>query len=215
MRFEEIAAPAEGPGSRRAVRRAASRLRRGGIVVHPTATVYGLGARVTRDLDEELARLKSRPPGKPFVRLAPDLEAARSAAARDGWDDRAERLAREFWPGALTLVLDDGSPDGLAVRVDSHPVVLALLAELRELMSSTSVNRGGDRPAWDPPDVRAELERMPGTERPVLLLDAGPAARKVPSTLLSLRERGPPRLLRAGAVDVQEIEACLEETVVR
>lgn len=210
-----MAAPAEGEALRVAARRAAGVLRRGGIVVHPTSTLYGLGARVTRDLDDELARLKGRAPGKPFVRLAPDLESARSATAPGAWDERAERLALEFWPGPLTLVLDDGSDEGLAVRVDGHPVVLAVLAELRELMSSTSVNRGGESPARDPEEVRAELQGMPGTERPVLLLEAGDIPGVGPSTLLSLRPGEAPRLVRKGAVEMEAIEACLGESVVR
>lgn len=215
MRYEALTAPVGGEALRVAARRAAGVLRRGGIVVHPTSTLYGLGARVTRDLDDELARLKGRSPGKSFVRLAPDPETARSATGPGGWDERAERLAQEFWPGPLTLVLDDGSDEGLAVRVDGHPVVLAVLAELRELMSSTSVNRGGETPARDPEEVRAELEAMPGTERPVLLLEAGDVAGAGPSTLLSLRPGEAPRLMRKGAVETEAIEGCLGESVVR
>lgn len=184
-------------------------------MVHPTSTLYGLGARATRDLDAELARLKGRPAERPFVRLAPDPEGARSAAGPAGWNDRAERLARRFWPGPLTLVLEDGSPDGLAVRVDSHPVARAVLAELREPMSSTSVNRTGEAPARDPAEVRSALAAMPRTERPVMFLNAGSTTGGTPSTLLSLRGAGPARLLREGAVSASEVEACLEESVAR
>lgn len=204
----------DGPGLAAATRRAAECLRAGGIVVHPTSTLYGLGSRACRELDAELARLKGRAPHKPFVRLAPDGEAVRAAAAAGAWDERADRLARAFWPGPLTLVVDDGSAEGLAVRVDAHPVALALLAEAGELMTSTSVNRAGEPPAREPEEVRSALRAMPATARPAILLDAGPSPGEAPSTIVSLLER-PARILRAGAVPVREIEACLEEGVNR
>ncbi len=90
------------------------------------------------------------------LRLASDAGAVRS---RPGvvWDERAERLARKFWPGALTLVLEDGSERGLAVRVDAHPFPRTLLRLHGGLMSSTSVNRSGEAPAAGrgPPHPRA------------------------------------------------------------
>lgn len=215
MRYETLRVSREGSALASAARRGADTLRAGGIAVHPTSTLYGLGARADPELDAVLARLKGRPPGKPLVRLVPDLETVRTAVGPGGWDERAERLARRFWPGPLTLVLDDGSEQGIAARVDPHPVALALLDELRRPMSSTSVNRAGEPPAHGPEEVRATLQRMPETERPVIFLDAGPLPPgQEPSTILSLR--GPlARLLREGAVPASEIEACLGDEVER
>lgn len=204
----------DGAELREAARRAASRLRAGEILVHPTSTLYGLGAAALPGLDAELRRLKGREEdeGGAFIRLAPHPEAVRRRIPLEAWDDRAERLSGVFWPGSLTLVLDDGSALGLAVRVDGHPVVLEVLREAGGLMSSTSVNRSGQPPARGPAEVRRALEGLPEARARVTFLNAGELPGGEPSTILSLRER-PPRLLRAGAVPVERIEECLGEEV--
>ena len=118
-----------------AMARGADVLRNGGLVAFPTETVYGLGANaldaaaVTR-----IFEAKGRPGTNPLIVHVPDAAAARSVVAE--WPPEAERLARQFWPGPLTLVLPKaaaipaavtaGGPT-VAVRVPAHPVALALL----------------------------------------------------------------------------------------
>lgn len=191
---------------------AAARLRAGEVVVHPTSTLYGFGAKPDPALDAELARLKGRDPGGPFIRLAPGAEAVRRLVPAVRWDARAARLADAFWPGPLTLVLEDGTASGLAVRVDGHPLVLEILRWLDGLISSTSVNRSGEAPARDPGEVRRVLDALPDAGVPVTFLDAGPLPPSAPSTVLDVRG-SPPRLLRAGAVPVEAVESCLGEEV--
>ncbi len=210
MKVRELRAPAQGAALEAAAAEAAERLAGGEILVHPTSTLYGLGAEATPEADAEIARLKGRSPGAPLIRLVADAETLLRARPSLRWDERAERLAREFWPGALTLVLDDGGEHGLAVRVDGHPVVRAILRAYGAPMSSTSVNRSGEPPAVEPAEVRRALARLPASDRPVTLLDAGPLPPSPPSTLLSLREERP-RLLRAGAVEPARLAACLGE----
>lgn len=189
---------------------AAEHLADGGILAHPTSTVYGLGAAAVPALDAEVARLKGRRPGRPLIRLAADAEVVRGRLPAGSWNGRVERLAKAFWPGALTLVLEDGTADGLAVRVDSHPVVRRVLALHGGLMSSTSLNRSGDPPVRTPEAARRILAAMPASRAPAMLLAAGPLPPSPPSTLVSLR--GPrPRLLREGAVPADRLEACLGE----
>ena len=114
---------------------AASVIRRGGLVAFPTETVYGLGANA---LDAAaVARIfaaKGRPSFNPLIVHVPGVEEARELVT--DWPDAAERLARAFWPGPLTLVLGkrDVVPDivtaglpNVGVRVPSHPIALALL----------------------------------------------------------------------------------------
>lgn len=190
----------------------ARRLSAGEILAHPTSTVYGLGAAATPELDLELARLKGRAADMPLIRLAADPTALRAVTPGLRWDDRCEVLAEIFWPGELTLVLDDGSERGLAVRVDSHPVVLAILEQFGGLMSSTSLNRSGRPPASSPPAVREILAALPEPSTEATFIDVGPLAATGPSTIVSLRG-GYVRLLRVGAVPREAVERALGEPV--
>jgi len=131
------------------------------------------------------------------------------------WDERAARLADAFWPGPLTLVLPDGSASGLAVRIEAHPAIRAVLGELGAVtMSSTSLNRAGSPPARTPDEVRSFLESLHGSGPEVWFLDAGPLPPSAPSSVLSLLEQ-PPRLLREGAVSVGELARVLEREPAR
>ena len=86
------------------LQRAAALIREGKLVVFPTETVYGLGANA---LDaravEKIFRVKGRPSTSPLIVHVESREAAPALVAE--WPAAAERLAREFWPGPLTLVL--------------------------------------------------------------------------------------------------------------
>lgn len=198
----------------RAVQRAVEVLRDDGLFAHPTSTVYGLGARATSELDGVVARLKGYGEDRPLIRLAASGTQVRQRRPDVQWSPEAERLAGRFWPGGLTLVLEDGSERGLAVRVDGHPVARAVPAALDDLVSSTSLNLAGGEPARDPDSAREALDEMSPFDRPCVFLDAGPLPESEPSTLLSLRE-DPPRLLRIGAVPESEIAECLDAEVRR
>ena len=187
---------------------AAARLEAGEILAHPTSTVYGLGAAATRELDVELARLKGRSWAVPLIRLAASPASIVSTLPGVRWDDRCATRAEAFWPGPLTVVVDDGSERGVAVRVDPHPLVLAILDRFDGLMSSTSLNSSGAAPARTPAAVREALHAMPASPVPSTFLDAGPLAESRPSTIVSLLGART-RLLRSGALQVEEIERLL------
>jgi L-threonylcarbamoyladenylate synthase len=187
-------------------REAVEALARGGLVVVPTDTVYGVAARP--DLAEATARVfaaKGRPRDLTLPVLAADAEAAGLAGALD---ERALRLARRFWPGPLTLVvprtgmsmpwdLGEGR-DTVGLRVPDHSRTRALLTETGPL-AVTSANRSGEPTPPDCDGVKAAL----GDAVEVYVCDdprpAGP-----PSTVLDLT--GPePRILRQGALDSETL----------
>lgn len=192
-----------GPHPEARVDEAVAALRDGGLLVHPTESVYGIGG-VPRALDEEIARLKGRAADRPLLRLAGSRDILRRSHPRLQWSRDAEALADAFWPGPLTLVLDDGSGSGLGVRVEGHPLTRRVLRDLGDTMSSTSLNRSGEEPAATEEEVRRALEAMPPAEVPVFRLTAGTLPGPPPSTVLSLRG-GRPRLLREGAVPRERI----------
>lgn len=184
----------------------------GGILVHPTSTVYGIGAAATRELDAEINRLKGRQPAQSLIRLAGSVEVLRRDLPDAVWNERADKLATEFWPGPLTLVLDDGSDRGLAVRVDGHPILLVLLGRWRSLMTSTSLNLEGAQPATRPRSVRESLEAMPEPSRPITFLAAGSLPASTSSTVVSVRDE-PTEIIRQGPIDRRRIARCLGESV--
>lgn len=195
------------------IRSAAVALSRGAVLAHPTSTVYGLGGG-TDVADAAVRRLKGAPVDRPLLRLAADVATLRATHPGLRWTEAADRLASAFWPGPLTLVLDDGGERGLGVRVEGHPDTRAVLAAWGRTMSSTSLNRTGGTPAATAVEAREALDRLPATGAvPVRWLDAGDLPGGPPSTLLSLRHE-PPRLLRAGAVAVGRIEAVLGRELV-
>ncbi len=192
-----------GPDPEAPVDEAVAALRGGGLLVHPTESVYGIGG-VPRALDDEIARLKGRAVDRPLLRLAGSRDALRRSHPGLQWSRDAQALADAFWPGPLTLVLDDGSESGLGVRVEGHPLTRRVLRDLGDTMSSTSLNRSGEEPASTEKEVRRALEAMPPAEVPVFRLTAGTLPGPPPSTVLSLRG-GRPRLLREGAVPRERI----------
>lgn len=197
---------AAGDGEER-IAAAVEALRTGHLLVHPTSSVYGIGA-VSRELDAEISRLKGRSPEHPLLRLAGSLEGLCRAHPDLRWSQEAEALAAALWPGPLTMVLEDGSGDGLGVRVEGHDLTGRVLRELGGTMSSTSLNRTGEPPADSEDDVRRTLSAMPTPRVTVHRLLAGDLPGPPPSTVLSLLDDRP-RVLREGAVSLDRIAGVL------
>ncbi len=183
--------------------RAVKLLADGGVVAFPTDTVYGLGADASRpDAVERLYEAKGRDRSKPLAVLVPDAAAAKRQAS--AWPPLAERLARAYWPGALTIV-----SGGTGFRVPAHKAARALAAGLMELtgggLAATSANRSGGP---DPRTARDVVEAL-GSEVD-LVLDGGETG-GVASTVVRV-EGAHLKVLREGAVVAAELEALARGT---
>lgn len=188
-------------------------LRAGGLLAYPTETVYGLGSRPLTPDVQALAALKGRAAGKPFLLLVSSREMAEAQGL--AFTESARALARAFWPGPLTLVLPGGGgrlPDllrgpegGIAVRWTSHPLIVALVAELGEPLTSTSANLPGSAPA---PGAEAVLRdfRDAVSAGQLLVLDGGVLGNRPPSTVVDCTGAAP-RVIRQGAVSLAELRA--------
>ena len=174
----------------------------GALIVIPTDTVYGIGTRPDDgDATARLFEAKGRPRELELPVLAHSTEAAWEIAAPD---DRARRLARELWPGPLTIVLPrtglsrnwdlGGDPATVGVRVPRHRLALAVLSRTGPL-AVTSANRSGA----PTPRSCAGLEAEFGDSVEVYLCEEAPLAGE-PSTVVDLAH-GEPRILREGAID--------------
>ncbi|HTH63865.1 MAG TPA: L-threonylcarbamoyladenylate synthase [Gemmatimonadales bacterium] len=188
-------------------------LRAGGLLAYPTETVYGLGSRPLSPDVRALAALKGRAAGKPFLLLVSSREMAEAQGL--AFTESARALARAFWPGPLTLVLPGGGgrlPDllrgpegGIAVRWTSHPLIVALVAELDEPLTSTSANLPGSAPA---PGAEAVLRdfRDAVAAGQLMVLDGGVLGNRPPSTVVDCTGSAP-RVIRQGAVSLAELRA--------
>jgi len=194
---------------------AAELLRNGRLVAFPTETVYGLGAHA---LDPTAVRriydAKGRPAYNPLIIHVADTAGVRTVTRE--WPERAERLARLFWPGPLTIVLPKqrGVPaevsaglDTVAVRVPAHPVALALLRAVRLPVAAPSANLS----MGVSPTTAQHVAKGLG-DRVDMILDGGRTGVGIESTVVDLTQ-SPATLLRPGAITRHELSRILGEAV--
>lgn len=191
-------------------------VRQGGIVAVPTESFYALGCDPRNP--EAVARVcavKGRPPDKPILVLLPGREAILQFASVVS--PVAELLIETYWPGPLTLVFPARAdlPAALTAgtgtvgcRWPAHRELQAILSVTGPL-TGTSANRAGEAPCVEASEVARVCD--PAVD---LIVDAGPTAGGLPSTLLDVTAR--PRLLREGAlssVRLREMLARIGETL--
>ena len=196
--------------------------------VIPTETVYGLAAvNTNHNALRAIFTLKGRPLFNPLITHCPTTHHARELAAH--WPQEATALAARFWPGPLTIVLQKRTDDprtaipdlvtaGLptaAIRVPSHPVTLEILRQLDDHainppapLAAPSANRAGRTSPTTAQHASDEFHAVPGAED-LLILDAGPTAAGIESTIIDLSNPQTPALLRPGPVPHTELEAVL------
>jgi len=201
------------PADEASVKEAGRLLKSGQLVVFPTETVYGLGANA---LDaaavQRIFDAKGRPADNPVIVHVAAVEAAKKLARE--WPPLADRFAKAFWPGPLTLVLPRAPSvpdivtaglDSVAIRVPAHPVTQAVLRAAGVPVAAPSANTSG-RPS---PTTAQHAEADLGS-KVQLYLDGGPATVGLESTVVSLL--GPkPVVLRVGAVPQEALRRIASE----
>ncbi len=192
--------------------KAADWIRRGGVLIYPTETVYGLGAGACNGAAiERIARIKGSAEHAKYLLLVRDIEQIRRYARI--FPPAAQRLARRFWPGPLTMILPAkaglpprlvGPGGGVGVRISSHPWCRALLYRLECALVSTSANPSGKPAAVSCADLDPSLIAAVD-----LVVEGGDLQGRA-SAVLDLCS-DPPKLLREGVVTGEEIEAVIGE----
>lgn len=196
----------------RGIAQAADIIRRGGVVAIPTDTLYGLAAdpfnavAVARVFDA-----KGRSAERALPLIAADI--AQIAAHLGPLPAAAQRLADEFWPGPLTLLIRapasiasevTGGTGRVGVRVPAHGAAQALCRACSMPLTATSANVSS-HPATNDPD---EVERTLGASLD-LLLDGGRTAGGPPSTIVDVSGSAL-RLVRPGAIEWDEVLTCAQ-----
>jgi len=194
------------------IAKAAGVLLKGGVIVFPTRSLYGLGVDAFNEKAvQSLFSIKGRPPEKPILVLIHDVTQLDSLVREV--PVRAQLLMRVFWPGKLTLVFDAAKrvPEGLTagtgkigIRQAGHPAAAALAAAFGRPITGTSANRSGR------PGVAriSDLDPLIG-DAVDLILDAGPLEGGAGSTVLDVT-CDPPRLLRKGDISGLKISQALD-----
>ena len=194
---------------------AAASLLSGNLVAFPTETVYGLGADAcSPDAVARIYSVKGRPVNHPLIVHVASMDAL------DEWASDvpgyATSLARDFWPGPMTLIMKrselagdfvTGGQNTVGVRVPDHPVALGLLEAFTRAggkgVAAPSANRFGNVSPTTAQAVVNELSNLLGEADQIL--DGGACEVGVESTIIDCT-REVPRILRPGALTVEMIE---------
>jgi len=182
--------------------RAATLLRDGRLVAFPTETVYGLGARADRPAAmDRLYAAKGRVPDKKCAIMVASVEDAEAYAV---FDAAARALAKEFWPGPLTLVLPDGHGGDVGLRCPDHADTRKMLALVGAPVAVPSAN-----PSDEPPATSAEQVLAYFDGRIAAVLDGGPSSIGVASCVVRLSDGGLEVLRSSDALPESELRRVL------
>ena len=201
---------------------AAQALKDGSLVVFPTETVYGLGADASNALAvARIYEVKGRPADHPLIVHIGDLEHLEQWVAEI--PKYAIELAREFWPGPMTLILKrselakdfvTGNQDTVGIRIPDNPLALGLLQAFHDLggkgIAAPSANRFGQVSPTTAEAVQEELGNYLAESD--LLLDGGSSKVGLESTIIDCTTDAP-RVLRPGAITFEMIEEVIGKII--
>jgi len=184
---------------------AAQIVKRGGLAVYPTETVYGLGCDPFNvEAVKRILKVKDNR-SKPLPVLAASIADADKVAFVSS---NGRKLAAKFWPGPLTIVFPKKPSfpdvvtfglDSVGLRIPDNDVALRLLGLCGGLLIGSSANRTGEEPPRRVQEISGELKEMVD-----VVLDGGAAVQGMPSTVADLTSEKP-RILREGPVSLEEI----------
>jgi L-threonylcarbamoyladenylate synthase len=201
--------------STNSLKAAAKSIADGHLVAFPTETVYGLGADATnQSAVEKIYKAKGRPADHPLIVHIASIDAMGDWA--EDISQYAINLARDFWPGPMTLIFKrsqlakdfvTGNQNTVGLRVPNQPIALALLKEFENLggkgIAAPSANRFGAVSPTTAQAVKEELENYLDQASDVIL-DGGPCQVGVESTIIDCTSDAP-QILRLGAITKEMI----------
>ncbi len=194
-----------------AAKKAASVLNRGGVIIYPTETLYGIGALANNaDAVNRIFEVKGRPHGKPIPVLVNNIEMLATIAKSI---PLVNSLSEEYWPGKLTMLLElttelpeliTCGSGKIALRVSSHPFLMGLFDLIDVPLTSTSANISDGLNISDPKEL---FETFNG--KVDLIVDSGKIPASKGSTIIDLT-LDPPQILRDGDVDSKTLKEFID-----
>lgn len=196
------------------ISKAAQALKSGHLVAFPTETVYGLGADATNEKAvSRIYSVKGRPSDHPLIVHISSINKLEDWATEI--PDYAIKLAREFWPGPMTLILPrtnlakdyiTGGQNNVGLRVPAQPIALSLLMKFEEIggqgVAAPSANKFGAISPTKAQDVEQELGSL--FDEKDLILDGGQSIVGIESTIIDCTNPMP-RILRPGFITSEMI----------
>lgn len=195
--------------SKEAIEEAVEVIKKGGVIVYPTDTLYGLGADATNEVAvRRVFKIKKRPETKPVPVIISDLEMAKKLAY---FDKKIAKILLSIWPGPVTVLLEKKYtlPDmvtagqrSIGLRLPDYKIAHFLVVKSGVPLVATSANIS-DQPASN--KIKEVLKQFTKEYyKPDLVLDAGDLKFSQPSTILDL-SKDKPKILRVGPVSKKKL----------
>ena len=185
-------------------------LKAGGIVAFPTDTLYGLGVSpYNRIAVDKIYEIKGRDPEKPLLLLIDSVSKLETLVEEPS--TACIKLMQAFWPGPLTLLFkpkpssihENITANLIGIRQPGNPITQKILSAFDHPLTAPSANISGGNPATTAQQVLDTFGK-----KVELILDAGECKGGKPSTLINATD-SPARLIRAGSIDFESIQECL------
>jgi len=191
---------------KKAMEKAVAVLKAGGVIIFPTETSYGIGAdALNKKAVSKVHALKQQPESKEIGVIVSSLEQIKKVSE---WNSEAERLARKFFPGPLTVIVKEKSivpanltKRGIAFRIPSNKFAMELCKAFGKPITATSANIHGKKPIFDSKEAAKEF-----SGKADLVVDAGKLPKNKASTVYCTLSH---KVLRKGKIKEKEIEKVL------
>ncbi len=188
-------------------------LKQGGLVAFPTETVYGLGAdALNPEASKKIYAAKGRPSDNPLIVHISNMKALEKITSEI--PEKAKKMAKEFWPGPLTMIFPKseqvplettGGLETVAVRMPNHPVALALIDAGGGYIAAPSANTSGK-----PSPTKAEHVALDMDGKIPMILDGGAVGIGIESTIVDFSTEIP-MILRPGYITPEMIQKVIGE----
>jgi len=189
------------------IKKIAEELKNGKIAIYPTDTIYGIGTNAfCLSGVKKIYKLKGRTDKKPLPVLVDDLSKIKKIVKKI--PTGAEKLAKKFWPGALTLVFETnelgtmltGGKKNIAVRIPANKGLLSIIKEMTYPLIGTSANISGEKNCRCVSDLNKKI-----LKNVAIIIDGGVVKLGKPSTVLDV-SKFPYIVIREGCISKKKIE---------
>jgi L-threonylcarbamoyladenylate synthase len=194
-------------------------LKHGKVVAYPTDTSYGLAVDITNKKAVDLLyKIKDRPKKQPIHLVVSSVSEAKKISV---WNKYADKLAKNFWPGALSLVLPlasksisiaqfSGGTGTIGLRMPDNKIAMDLVKALGRPMPAVSANPAGKNAGVDSYSAQAIIDQFDKQKyKPDIIINAGRLPKRKPSTLIAISDDGNHTILRHGPVTETKIKKTL------